>query len=752
MNRIIYIYRFAGLLLVTKSVKPEDDEARELVFNAVGSEFLLRLLLPLRQGRVHPKPLSDEQAEHQVYLAALGLSILSNICTSRKVAEHESMVNFAGIALGVLEYGVSRLVKRYLQNDRIIVPESTETDMLKDACACLLLIGEHNAQALISMQSKHCCSTLAKQLERMYEFIYGHKSIEDVQQQYMVLLFQCMAKCIAYDKHDKDSGTDVSVHGHDVESTLPILAKYFSIVSGRNKDVNSRERSHSPFLVRCHLMALHCLPSAILLCHNRDGASEWAVHIKFGMESILASRILETERYEALDLLSHVLDVLGVSWMYSLPEDCLLELVAQTVRVEIGVLILDACSPESKVYDSMTMDVFGPEFGKMTISEATNSQDKSIGPIVPPDSIPLPKGADFVERHFASKSDTVCDSKTTISAGSRALKRLPVCYSLFEHVVEALSSIATSDAEQHSVSQKSMMRVFESVVETAELLLQFIEQSVEHGTSLMDKENRTKRLLLLSTCKAFCSFSAQNPRQFSLRFIKILPKLLLESDVETQCMEFMLPTIVALLLSDDLETEEDAIQLTSKIVEPCVFAPIVQTVSDLTSNLLNDRGISHGADRYLRAEMLLEAILRMLILASTHDLLEPIWSSIQTIPESFHIKKLLQEWDDADHLDFPVSCLALLVRLHLILHPQDDEHDLKDLLIKFMPAILERIFLVTGTSHCPASAVNESPLLTPMEIELFDGLDELCIYNSSFGELAIGQQGVTLGEVTTLLT
>jgi len=742
----MYFCRFAGLLLVTKSVKPEDDEARELVFNAVGSEFLLRLLLPLRQGRLHPKPLSDEQAEHQVYLAALGLSIVSNICTSRQVAEHESMVDFAGIALGVLEYGVGRLVNRYLRNDRINVSESTELDMLKDACACLLLIGEHNAQALGSMQSKHCCSILAKQLETMYDFSCRNASVEDARQQFMVLLFRCMATCIG-----KDSGSYVSVHGQDVESTLPTLAKYFSIVSDRNKDIDSSEGSQSPFLVRCHLMALHCLQSSILFCQDKDSASEWDMHVKYGMESILASRILETERYEALDLLSHVLDLLGVSWMYSLPEDSLLELVAQTVRVEIGVLILDACSPESKVHEPMTMDAFGSKFGKMEITEETNTGDKGKEPAVPPNSIPLPKGADIVEQRFALKASKECDSNTTISAGSRALKRLPVCYSLFEHVIEALSLVANLDNEHPYVSQKSMMRVFESVVETSELLLQFIEQSVDLGAPFMEKENGTRRLLLLSTCKAFCSFSAQNPHQFSSRFINILPKLLKESDIESQCMEFVLPTIVALLLSDHLETEEEAIQFTSKIVDPYVFDPLVQTVSDLTSNLLNDHGLSHSADGYLQAEMLFEAIVRMLKIASTHDLLKPIWSYIQNMPETFHLCKLLQYWDFTDHLDFPVSCLALLVQLHLILQPQDG-HDLKDLLVKFMPAVLERIFLVAGTSHCPASVSNESPLLTPMEIELFDGLDELCMHDASFAELTVSQSGITLSEVTTLLT
>eukprot|EP00798_Chlamydomonas_sp_ICE-L_P007486 gene7486-631_t len=84
--------RFVGLLLVTRLLPDGSEEAIRQVLEALGLEFLDRLLLPITRDSASP-PVNEEEYDKRLTSCSLGLSMLASACRLEEVAAGEWLSN-----------------------------------------------------------------------------------------------------------------------------------------------------------------------------------------------------------------------------------------------------------------------------------------------------------------------------------------------------------------------------------------------------------------------------------------------------------------------------------------------------------------------------------------------------------------------------------------------------------------------------------------------------------------------------------
>ncbi len=701
--------RFAGLLLVTKCIPPDDIGARLEVFHAVGSSFLVRLLLPLRKGRIYPKPLVDDgEVEKQVHLAGLGLSVLVSLCASKDVASCDEVVIVCEVALGVLKYGPSRLVAWYLQleESQVMIPPDVEIAMLTNCCDCISLIGPEH-EGVVGVE---CFDVFANRLELLYE------SMLDVQDgDGQRKLYESLCRCITVCLHPLDRQETRT------EVLIPILSKWFAIMSskGNNGRIQNRDAC-----LQYHLEALQCLVH-IFETHNSTlwgDPSGWIRPIVYGLESVFASRVPDTVRYHALKITLHLITIGGTSWLYSSKSDVTFELLVQTLRVEIGVLILDAMSPNSVIDRLETLNV--------STHDATvvpSGQDQAV-------HVSLPKSADIVERSADHVVVTDNDEEGAILAGDRALQNLPLCLIIFEHMVEALSSIVSKD--EFVLADDVVQRIFDALTEIAELELQFLEQTIGGSSSIQDGMSP----LLGIIWGTFCTFASQNPYQFSERIIQILPDVLRHMSLsETR---HVVPVLYGIIVSEYSMSSH-----MESLVQPDIFIPLSQVLKAIE---VRQSGIVFCGEEGNMMVIMLQEILLKLLRVSLSASSMPLSAS--------QICESLPELRDVEHIllsTFPVSrdgareefdtelcatCLGMAARIYLLSEKQ--ETILQGLLETYIQRIIQKTILADDTNA----------LDSPAYREVFLVLKELCSKEASkFGSLPIGPSHTPLTEIIYML-
>ncbi|EFJ43796.1 hypothetical protein VOLCADRAFT_106633 [Volvox carteri f. nagariensis] len=109
-ERLPFAALFVGLLLVTRLLPHGSDDGVRRVLEALGTQFLHRLLLPLR--RPSQEPLSVEAAEHQSTSCSLALAILAAACRLNDFAAGPDVRELLPVLLKVVQYGgVSRALQ-----------------------------------------------------------------------------------------------------------------------------------------------------------------------------------------------------------------------------------------------------------------------------------------------------------------------------------------------------------------------------------------------------------------------------------------------------------------------------------------------------------------------------------------------------------------------------------------------------------------------------------------------------------------
>eukprot|EP00890_Picochlorum_soloecismus_P002844 jgi/Picsp_1/3560/NSC_06397-R2_fructose- -bisphosphatase len=583
--------RFVGLLMITKTIDPSDSGARRRVYETVGGGFLSRLLLPLRAGRVHPKPLTDDDVNHQVALACLGLSVMSNLSADVEVASSSAVRQTIPLALLVIQNkGIRKQLCQYTKS-HVEIDLSAEIRAVVDALnICMNAMGPGLDSALSTDDSGSYVAAAEIVLTWITDELF--KSLDISQMDLLTDLIESAMKfCHASLSHLlRQSLDDNNEACQKAVGLIPALSHFFASPSCRCSILEisdvSKDSRRKKILIDAHLVALHSLAMIVSLVetfsyhweaynHLMTGGKDasWLEDIKVGIEVVLTGKMVERERYMALILTAAMLELLGSKWLHPADKHGLhfYQVLVQTVRVELGVLLLDAMSPEASVLPSYSVSLFDSsntpgniETGKSSFSSKgiSNKGKEPIEVEIPVPMEPPPPPGSLVSkveeleisgsRSEEEKATKLVSYSTVSSAGERVLKELPVSLVIFEYLIEVLAeddfpSVAIS------VPTSSKFKAFEAIMESAEVLLQFIEQKAFYTKENSISLDGQLETLILACWRALGRFCAEAPDPLSERIQKIVPVLFDILSDPTNAFHCFLPMMVQVI-----DTTEDS--------------------------------------------------------------------------------------------------------------------------------------------------------------------------------------------------
>lgn len=257
--------KFAGLFMVTKLTKSEEcsSEAKKLLFDSIGVDFLRRLIL---NTSVPP------DCPPQVY-KSVALSIFSSFCSDPELAREPDVLSNIKLFLDI----VQQADNDDYEDNLMVVSEAYE-------CLQSIALYDEGRKALLDQ------GAVVKMAD-----IYSNQSFQtDEALQILVTLTQHFG-ALAWDKQDP---------------------RYFNSLMNKVGLDFETDHSERKFELCGVLQAL------ITSCDRRiigNSLSEelWPVSIYKGLNDILTSRIGKAQRDPALKLAAVTLDLLGVDWSLS---------------------------------------------------------------------------------------------------------------------------------------------------------------------------------------------------------------------------------------------------------------------------------------------------------------------------------------------------------------------------------------------------------------------------------------------------
>ena len=654
--------RFAGLLLVTKCVAADDDAKREEVFHAVGGvDFLLRLLLPLRQGRMHPTPsLTQDEVDRQVQLAGLGLSIVSNLCTCEAVTRVDGMTRVAEVATDVLRFGPERLISQYVRCDEtgdlsLDMGMGTRYGMVRNACDCAYLIFDK-----VDRQAALAGINIVERYDRVKD-----GEIDEVVLSCLRSVLRCCLKAPG------------GMFGE-------VVSRLFVV-----RDVPGDE---TLFELRRSLEVLAFFDEAIARGlaffegdENREENDD--VHmaslerIRAGLRSVLASRPPETPRYQTLRL-SNAISRRSIEWLV---EDlAFFELLVQTVRVEIGVLMLDAVQLDAVVSDMQHLDV---EDG-----DAPVDRQRPTFPVEP---------------------------QVGRQAKDRALENLPVCWTLFEVLIDGLCD---ASAVMELSMDPAIGRIFDALTESAELMLQYVELAADEDDADDRNENSAHRSILkLGAFRGFCAYASQNPLQFQDRLLRVL-----EADEFPVCLALPALYGVAVVHGRPISEPSIVLRLMDEAARSCA--------GDRTGHRKAGHQGTDVVGGVAAKEVLLEVLLHALRDVHTTKL---VLDRVRAYPLEYGVDIAL---DSSSSEDEQIAALAIAARCFSLC----PEHGplLHQLIQLCLPNLIEIVFSTSNDDE------NDEIQMSPLVEEMFDALLAACNISPDIARLEVA--GNTLSDLCTM--
>lgn len=291
--------RMVGLLLATKYVQGDNKDSILQVFDAMGVQFINRLL---KSGLCLTS--SETLVEEEPYVQ-LALSVLSAFCRVPELASLDEIINKIPILLDILKKKPA---------DPVVV----------DCCEILLGIGSASQKGLLCLQQSRAFSIVTSYLSTSAaDTASFHSSVKLVQ---LLLVSGVPEEDIA--------------ECADIVVAISVLAKQLASDHGSLKFEA--------------LLLLRTLCSSNILVRikkNMIGDLDWAECIRVGIGHILQSRVVVDQKHLALELTKSMVEYFGGSWLFGpvrLPRevetvqlDRFFILLVQTLRVETAVLLGD---------------------------------------------------------------------------------------------------------------------------------------------------------------------------------------------------------------------------------------------------------------------------------------------------------------------------------------------------------------------------------------------------------------------------
>lgn len=294
--------RLAGLLLVTKFCDKDDHTAIRKVYDAVGPQFLHRLL---RTGMGKGSDVGGDNGD--VYLQ-LSITVLAAFCRVPQIAASEDMV----IKIPPIVETMSR--------------EAGST-IIEDCYEYLFLVSTANEEGVKTLYKSGGLNVLASQLMILPD---GSHMIDLAMRLVQIIVIKLPSENVYSD------------HPTDLLMVVSAVAKQFAVLQNELKF----EALH---LLSAILSNGYSAPvyDALRLMEN----DVWSTNMRIGIVAILQNRVAPSHKLQALVLAECVISIVGEGWLIgemnltgsqvSLPADRCILLVLESSRVEIAVLLND---------------------------------------------------------------------------------------------------------------------------------------------------------------------------------------------------------------------------------------------------------------------------------------------------------------------------------------------------------------------------------------------------------------------------
>lgn len=294
--------RLAGLLLVTKFCKGDDNASIRRIYDAVGVQFLDRLL---RTGMGKGAISNDGGNNRDAYLQ-LSITVLAAFCRVPEVASSEDMVSKIPLLLEIM-------------------PKESSSSVLEECYELLFLVSTASESGVTTLYQSGGMSVLASQMPVLSD---GSLCLE-----LSIKLVILMLSKVSLDIVNNEYPSELSM-------MVATIARQFALLHNALKF----EVLH---LLSALLSSKHSAPVHDALRLMSNGI--WATYMRVGIMAILQNRVAPAEKLQALILAESMVSILGEGWLIaqtSLPdihdpipaERCLL-LVLESSRVEVAVLL-----------------------------------------------------------------------------------------------------------------------------------------------------------------------------------------------------------------------------------------------------------------------------------------------------------------------------------------------------------------------------------------------------------------------------
>ncbi|XP_058203344.1 uncharacterized protein LOC131317754 isoform X1 [Rhododendron vialii] len=292
--------RLAGLLLVTKFCDKDDHASIRRVYDAVGVQFLNRLLKTgMGNGGV-----SGSGGENREAYLQLSITVLAAFCRVPEIASSEDMVSKIPLILEIM---------------------SKEPSVLEECYEFLFLVSDAHKDGVSRLIECGGLTVLASQMSNIPD---GSQSVE-----FSLRLVQLLITTLSLDTISNEYPSELSM-------MVAAISKQFAVLH----DALKFEALHllSAIMSSKHSAPLH----EALRSMNHD---IWSTFIRVGVVAILQNRVAPAEKIQALILVESVISIVGEGWLIGqmnlasselpVPADRCMLLVLESSRVEVAVLL-----------------------------------------------------------------------------------------------------------------------------------------------------------------------------------------------------------------------------------------------------------------------------------------------------------------------------------------------------------------------------------------------------------------------------
>ncbi|WOL19402.1 hypothetical protein Cni_G28200 [Canna indica] len=293
--------KLVGLLLASKFCRGDNPDSILKVYDAVGAQFLHRLLLTgMGKGASEVK-----SREEQESFLRLSITLLAALCRVPEISSSEEMVSKVPL--------VAEVISR-----------SYDQSILEECYEFLLLVAAASPNGVSKFYEPGVMVMLAPHISTLID---GTRSLEFGMKLLQLVVDQLSVDCVNNENLPGISAmvTSIARQFAAQQNTFKFDALHMltTLLSSNNKMLHEALRSIS--------------------------GDTWTAQISIGISEILQNRVVSTEKLQALLLADSMMSILGVNWLLNhkkvhhdkeiMPVDKFLLLVLESSRVEVAVYL-----------------------------------------------------------------------------------------------------------------------------------------------------------------------------------------------------------------------------------------------------------------------------------------------------------------------------------------------------------------------------------------------------------------------------